>query len=272
MNLDDCNFEGEHRLFDKEEKIIQDSEASLGENGKFDSPVAGYAELLENYKNLLAQTKRLVRMSDSQQKELKQVAVELTHKAGLLAATLDTLHQEIAQRKMLESELRRHASIDALTGVYVRRAIMELGELEVKRMERSGEHLVVLMLDLDHFKSINDNYGHAAGDEALRMFVRVCQENLREVDLLGRVGGEEFVVIMPNTEINDAFAIARRILDKVSVSEVTNETYSFGMTVSIGLSAANSGFQSFDAILARADKALYAAKRTGRNRIEQYPD
>jgi diguanylate cyclase (GGDEF)-like protein len=255
-------------LFDKEESVISEGEVLLRDGKAENVPTPTYAGLLKGYKKLFVQTKRLVRLGDSQQNELKRVTVELTEKTNLLTATLDSLNQEIERRKILENELRHRASTDVLTGVYSRRSILELGELEIKRMERNDARLVVLMLDIDHFKAINDNYGHNAGDEALRVFSRVCQNNLREIDLFGRLGGEEFVAIMPGTGQDDALAVARRICNKVAETEIPHGSSTLKITVSIGLAEANRDESSFDAVLAQADKALYAAKNNGRNRIE----
>lgn len=258
-------------LFNKEIKIIQEAEAFLlGNNHHPDACVEAYRALLDNYRKFCDQTKRLVNIADLQQKDLRDTSRELAEKSSQLQSALDSLNQEVDQRKRLEEELRRLISVDALTNTHSRRSILELGELELKRFERSGAPLSLLMLDIDHFKSINDNYGHAAGDEALRVFSMACQESLRETDLLGRMGGEEFVAIMPDTDSNDALAIAKRILKNVSETRIVTEDYTINLTVSIGLANAEKSDHSIDSVLSRADIALYAAKNNGRNRVEVF--
>jgi diguanylate cyclase (GGDEF)-like protein len=258
-------------LFYKEEDVIRAGEMFLcdnfGKDGLADSDSEAYITLLKNYSHLLAQTKRLVRLADSQQETLKRLTGMLNDKTNMLTATLGSLEQEIERRKKLEKELQHLASVDLLTGTLSRRAIIEQGELEIKRMERSGIGLVVLMLDIDHFKAINDTYGHSAGDEVLRIFAGVCQHSLRETDQFGRLGGEEFVAIMPGASPAEALVVAQRICNKVGETEISYGATTLKLTVSIGLAEACGDNKSFDAVLAQADKALYTAKNNGRNRV-----
>jgi diguanylate cyclase (GGDEF)-like protein len=128
--------------------------------------------------------------------------------------------------------------------------------------------LAVLMIDVDHFKSINDQYGHAVGDSALRHLTDVLRRETREIDLLGRVGGEEFVVLLPSSSLAKAASIAERIRGRVAASALEWGERSIEMTVSIGVATQQSNDQTIDDIMARADAALYRAKASGRNRVE----
>lgn len=167
----------------------------------------------------------------------------------------------------LRAELERMATHDPLTGAANRRLFMEQFERELERARRSGRPLALLMMDIDHFKRTNDTYGHAAGDRVLQEFVRRCQAVLRPPDVLGRLGGEEFAVMLPDTSAAQAKAIAERLRRET-------DSLPFGVpghggltvTVSIGALVAQPG-EDADTLLARADAALYSAKGHGRNRV-----
>jgi len=167
------------------------------------------------------------------------------------------------------SELKRLATTDTLTGLSNRAHFMDAAEAELRRADRFNRDLAVLMLDLDFFKRINDQYGHAAGDEALRVFSRVLVKETRVVDLLGRIGGEEFTVLLPETGIQAALLMAERLRAAVEqASFVFHHSAPISFTVSIGVSLLQAG-DSLDSLLARADNALYQAKHAGRNRVER---
>jgi diguanylate cyclase (GGDEF)-like protein len=123
------------------------------------------------------------------------------------------------------------------------------------------------MLDLDHFKQINDRFGHAAGDEALRRFAATCREILRKNDVLGRMGGEEFAVILPETEVGGGSKLAERLRQRVAEIEIESGRGRFGFTVSIGIAERAPGEGTIENLLARADRALYEAKEAGRDRV-----
>lgn len=172
---------------------------------------------------------------------------------------------DVTHRKRMEAELRRVAETDDLTGIPNRRHFLEMLEREAARARRHGRPLALLALDLDHFKRINDEHGHAAGDAALRRFAAICTEALRGEDVLGRMGGEEFVAFLPETDQDGAAATAERLRRAVAEDEVTAGAASFRLTVSIGVAALAAG--EVNAALMRADRALYAAKTAGRNRV-----
>mgnify|MGYP001805908831 CR=1 FL=1 len=178
-------------------------------------------------------------------------------------------HYDITQRKLAEDELKRLAITDPLTGAFNHRHFIERGEVELGRAQRYGRPLAVLMVDLDHFKRINDTYGHAAGDEALRRFVAVAQQVLREVDVLGRLGGEEFAVLMPETDQEGGAAAAERLRTAIAGIQVpTGDGRTFRFTASIGATSAQKSDITIQNALARSDQGLYQAKAGGRNRVQ----
>ncbi len=176
------------------------------------------------------------------------------------------LRQEIARRQELEAELRALASVDELTGINNRRHFLELGDKEVSRAQRYHHPLALMMMDVDHFKRINDTYGHAAGDEVLKQLAATCAANLRGPDILGRLGGEEFVVAMPECGIEAACHAAERLRRVLAKIEVPGEQGTITFTISIGVVGREDG-EGLTSALERADKAMYAAKQGGRDRV-----
>lgn len=166
-------------------------------------------------------------------------------------------------------ELERLAITDSLTGLYNHRKFTEAGVLEATRSQRYQRPMSLLMLDLDHFKSINDAWGHPAGDRVLQALSEIMNSIVRDQDTVGRLGGEEFGVILPETELSDACIIADRI--RVAVEESKSVSADDGspvnVTVSIGIASSSPGDVSFDSLLSCADKKLYEAKENGRNRV-----
>lgn len=165
------------------------------------------------------------------------------------------------------TRLMQLAETDVLTGALNRRRSLELGGREFERARRYGEDLSALMLDLDHFKNVNDTHGHEAGDEVLTTFASRCRAELRKVDLFGRLGGEEFVVLLPHCDVEQAAAVADRIRARVGGRPFGNGYMALRVTVSVGVAAMEPGDADLAALLRRADKALYAAKEGGRDRI-----
>lgn len=175
---------------------------------------------------------------------------------------------DISERKRMEQELREMATTDYLTGLANRRHFLPRVTEEIARLERNGHRAVVMMLDLDHFKAVNDNFGHSAGDAVLRHFAHLMRDCLRKTDTPGRVGGEEFSVLLPDTAIEAALHLAERLRARVEQVPVNVHGLSIPVTVSIGLTPLCSTDMSPDDALQRADKALYQAKSSGRNRVE----
>ncbi|MFN4360558.1 MAG: diguanylate cyclase [Hylemonella sp.] len=176
---------------------------------------------------------------------------------------------DITERKRLEVELRELASTDVLTGLPNRRQFMQRLESEIERVRRgTTREACVLMLDLDHFKRVNDRHGHAVGDSLLRHFARLLGEELRTTDTAGRMGGEEFAVILPGSSLGAAQTFAQRLCDRLASQPLTVDAARVEATVSIGIAAIAGDDLTPDAVLSRADEALYRAKTEGRNRVQ----
>ncbi len=166
----------------------------------------------------------------------------------------------------VREEFELLATRDALTGALTRRALLQAGGEEFDRWRRYGQPLSLLLLDIDHFKLVNDRHGHQAGDRVLAGAVAVMREQLRVTDRLGRYGGEEFVILLPSTDAEAAHASAERV--RVALATHAPEPGIPPCTASLGVAWAQSGDVSLDALLARADEALYRAKANGRDRVE----
>ncbi|NMM14843.1 MAG: diguanylate cyclase [Rhodoferax sp.] len=175
---------------------------------------------------------------------------------------------DISARKKTELALKTLANTDFLTGVATRRHFVEIAEREFLRAVRYKSPLSLLALDLDHFKRINDNHGHAGGDSVLQSFVQTVGEFLRAADVFGRMGGEEFCVLLPQTDLEGAGALARRILGGVRLTPAPMTPQSVSFTVSLGISSLNTNASSFEELMRAADDALYRAKSLGRDRME----
>ncbi|WP_051938073.1 GGDEF domain-containing protein [Ferriphaselus sp. R-1] len=182
---------------------------------------------------------------------------------GLLPTAVD-----ITERKRLEMELHRQARLDYLTGLSNRRDFMERAQLELARTQRYGNALSVLMLDVDNFKKINDSHGHDAGDMVLKSIALTFHKVLRSVDIIGRLGGEEFAVILPETGVETALEVAERLRETISASEVAlSDGLRIHFTVSIGAASINNIASNIDTLLRESDRALYKAKLTGKNKV-----
>ncbi|WP_373186053.1 GGDEF domain-containing protein [Halopseudomonas sp.] len=163
--------------------------------------------------------------------------------------------------------LRRMATIDALTGLFNRRHMSDLAEKDIARHGRNPGELSFLLLDIDHFKQFNDRYGHDTGDRVLKRISTVLAQTLRDQDYIGRWGGEEFLVVLPGTDRDQAIRTAERIRCAVEIHAWVFEDLHISVTVSIGVTQYRAG-ENLGAAIARADMALYEGKRLGRNRVE----
>lgn len=172
--------------------------------------------------------------------------------------------RNITQRYLLENQLRELSEQDELTGVYNRRRFMNELQSRYEEHKRYRTSTSVLMLDIDHFKAINDLYGHQSGDDALIKVARTCQSVLRKNDLLARFGGEEFIFLLPQTKIDEAMTMANRISDAINLITTAS---SHSVTVSIGVAEILDSDERHEDVISRADQALYQAKHDGRNRI-----
>lgn len=176
-------------------------------------------------------------------------------------------YRDVTERERMTQELQRLAWTDALTQASNRRAFMVELANEFRRARRYAHPLTVLMIDMDHFKSVNDRYGHEGGDAALRGFAAAVQPLLRDADHFARMGGEEFSILLPETNLEEGAKIAKRLRRIVEDVRVESAQGPFGMTVSVGLAEMHDDDETGEAILSRADVALYAAKKAGRNRV-----
>ena len=200
-----------------------------------------------------------------------EVRVVEVHASSILfrgQSILFAIIHDITERRALELELRRLATTDSLTRLVNRRVFLAQVTRELERFQRYARPVALLMLDLDSFKRINDVRGHAAGDSVLQHFADVARQSLRKIDVLGRLGGEEFAALLPGTDAAGAVQLAERLRQAVADRPADIEAGSLAYTVSIGVTWFASGDSKADTILARADRALYRAKHNGRNRVE----
>ncbi|MFA6195772.1 MAG: bacteriohemerythrin [Sulfurimonas sp.] len=176
---------------------------------------------------------------------------------------------EVKNQQRENSKLEEMAFIDPLTGTLNRRKFEEVSERELKHSKRYNHSLTFLMMDIDHFKNINDSYGHAIGDEVLKHFTTICKKIARDIDIVARFGGEEFVIILRETDENGAFNFSERLRSEVYNSSVVVNNQIIKYSVSIGIASLEDD-KNTKTILQRADEALYEAKKSGRNRTVVY--
>ena len=196
-----------------------------------------------------------------------QLTVAPMHENGQIVGGA-VVFQDIAGRKAMEQELKRLATTDPLTGLANRRHFIEHLEMELARSKRSGESAAFLMVDIDHFKNINDTYGHGIGDAVLRHLAELSRRRLRRIDLFGRLGGEEFGILLPGTDGAKALQFAEDFRRHTADTPAQSSKGMIPFTISIGVAEFGPSDSASDSILARADAALYRAKESGRNRVE----
>jgi diguanylate cyclase (GGDEF)-like protein len=177
------------------------------------------------------------------------------------------LEHEMTEQQALEAQLRRMATTDALTGAMNPAQLLTLGQRELERVRTTGQELAVVMLGIDHFESINDRYGHPCGDEVLRNVVGQLSSCVRRIDLVGRLGGKEFAVILPAIPATTALRAAERLRSHVADTAIVFGDATIRLTVSIGVAMARDTDRSIEQALARADAALSTARGAGRNRV-----
>tara|TARA_B100001059_G_scaffold150234_1_gene150131 strand:- start:1596 stop:2567 length:972 start_codon:yes stop_codon:yes gene_type:complete len=177
------------------------------------------------------------------------------------------LQQEVEHRKSLEAQLRRLAERDTLTELDTRSHFIKRAEALLERALRENSAFCLLMIDVDHFKQINDTWGHTRGDEVLKQVAKTIRQSLRRVDVVGRFGGEEFIVAMPNTHHKEAVTLAQRLTANVNTIELPSPLNQVSVSITVGI-ALKSNERSLDLLIQRADEMLYKGKRNGRNRVE----
>ncbi len=194
-------------------------------------------------------------------------AIDYTENDVAYASRLADMIWDITERKRMEAELERLATTDALTGVLNRRELARRAEIELKRARRHQRPTAVIMMDIDHFKDVNDTYGHPVGDSVLVSMARLLTSEVRTFDLVGRYGGEEFILFLPETNIGMAQGIAERIRRAVADTPVMVDNQTIRFTLSLGVTSSESVGQDFESLLKEADRLLYQAKQSGRNRV-----
>lgn len=188
--------------------------------------------------------------------------------SGLLLAILYSLTWKLfVKLDEVQRRLKHIAVTDELTGLRNRRYIMEQLEKEYQRAVRSGSALSLMILDIDHFKKINDQYGHLFGDEVLKAVATEMETSLRTYDLLGRIGGEEFLIASPGSSMDDAATLAERIREKIKARKIGAKPHEISVTISAGVTSLAEQDSRMNALLIRADEALYQAKKQGRDRV-----
>ena len=200
------------------------------------------------------------RSDEQRQAQLETELEKLNERVRLMEDEGEHLRQRLREKHEL-------AMRDALTGLYNRLAYQERLEQEFARWQRYGKSLVLMVLDVDRFKNINDSYGHKAGDKALKLIANQLQNNLRECDFLARFGGEEFVALMPETRLADAVGVGDKLRQAVEQCEFHYQGRQVPITVSAGMAELREG-DTLDSLFHRADSALYSAKAAGRNRVQ----
>jgi diguanylate cyclase (GGDEF)-like protein len=171
------------------------------------------------------------------------------------------------ERARLFQEVQSLALTDPLTGLQNRRSLFELGRVEFSRMQRMERPFCCMMLDLDHFKQINDQYGHMVGDQVLQEFARRCSSSVREVDLVGRYGGEELIILLPETDRPTSMQVAERLRSTIAATPIRIFDKEISVTASIGVASQDENTTDLETLIARADQAMYIAKHKGRNRV-----
>lgn len=221
--------------------------------------------------NSLQQLLGQVQQREKALRELNQsLERRVAERTESLSRANSELERENQLRRALEAELRNQAETDTLTGLYNRRAFEKFGQRELKRTQRQGSATAIVMLDIDHFKRVNDSYGHPAGDAVIRAIAETLRGNLREVDILGRLGGEEFAAMLVDCSPERAQELAERLRAAIDTAEIATDAGILRVTSSFGIASAAAADLSgtdLNQLLSTADKALYRAKSEGRNRV-----
>ena len=225
---------------------------------------ADISELSQAKTRITRQHDKLLRINE----DLRRQKEDLAATAESLELARVALGAEIKRRADLELRLRHLAATDPLTDIANRRSLFDAAGGEMQRAQRYGDPFSIIMIDIDHFKRINDRFGHAAGDSVLIEFAGLCARTCRtDLDIAGRVGGEEFAILMPGTTLEGAFGFAERLREAISEAAFQVEGTPVPITASFGVAAYEAGDDSVADAFKRADDALYKAKAAGRNTV-----
>jgi diguanylate cyclase (GGDEF)-like protein len=197
-----------------------------------------------------------------------EVVRRATGSLALSALTFSVIAYVVDRWRDREARYLRLAETDALTGLTNRRHFLELAARELARSRRYGSPMSLVLVDLDHFKRVNDKYGHLVGDQVLTAAARALASGLREIDVIARHGGEEFAILLPETDLNGAREVAERSCRRLAEAVTLVDGAEIRITASMGVASATGGAASLDDLLGRADRAMYGAKRAGRDRVE----
>ncbi|HOJ63161.1 MAG TPA: diguanylate cyclase [Spirochaetota bacterium] len=215
-------------------------------------------------------TERLMRLNRKLRKKNREIKKALRREELLNKKILERTMEIKAAKEQIEelNKILKYASThDELTTLYNRAAIFDFLENDINRIKRIKTHISLLMFDIDFFKNINDTYGHTVGDEILRSLSLLIKNHIREIDLMGRYGGEEFLIILPDTNLQEAAIMAERILNLVRCYEFQTSKGPINLTISIGIAEYKEG-ETIDQFIERVDQKLYEAKNSGRNCIK----
>ena len=243
-----------------------EDECLLALDGQFHTIKAGRRQminfLLSAYRDSFLQNQRM-------EEARKKLGILNEQLEKLVFERTKALQEEITKRRIAQEKLRQLAITDGLTQVFNYRYFMELGRREFERVKRYHRQLSLIIVDIDHFKKTNDTYGHAAGDGALRVVAQICRKILRSVDILARIGGEEFAVLLPETGLQQAWLVAERLRSNVSRAVMRSRRGEIRLTLSLGVGTVDEETENFEGLLRSVDSALYTAKRNGRDRVEK---
>ncbi len=239
--------DNEFSLYAEEEKIISRANEfiSLEEINNLQKLQTEYKNLLDNYKKLFKQSKRLIRMSDKMEAELAITKAEL---------------------EKYSKKLKMQATTDTLTGLANRRKITELLKEEIKKLEEDNNNFNIIMIDIDFFKKVNDNYGHPMGDEVIKKVSNHMQDKVGSEGVVGRFGGEEFLTILYKNDIQKAALLADQIRNDIESKKIEFEGKQISVTVSMGIACSDETVV-YQELLNKADERLYKAKENGRNQV-----
>lgn len=244
------------RLMDIREAVIALSKGELSKDiGGKGFVVAHLKQLQANLRHLTWQTK-LISQGD------------LTQRVDFMGDFAESFNSMLESLEIARTDLENLASIDPLTQCANRRHFFKIGYHEVRRAQRHKRTLSMLALDLDHFKKVNDTFGHSIGDQVLQVTADIFRRASRPTDIVGRIGGEEFAIILPETPVSGALIVAERILSDCRNARILlDDSRVVTFTISIGVAWLQEANLDFEQLLQRADKALYAAKQAGRDQI-----
>jgi diguanylate cyclase (GGDEF)-like protein len=245
--VSNCDFEGLMRLVVGRRRVLASAEFNLYIKNRVKEVRAGI------------EASRDIRMDDGQ---VIRVHCKTLPTGGrmLVYADVTDLVQQADRLKVL-------ATIDGMTGLFNRRHFLSLAEIEWSRYQRHGRPMSLVLFDIDRFKSINDSFGHYAGDHVITQIADICQQQKRKSDIIARFGGEEFLILLPETELAAAQRVAERLRRKVEASAFSVAAKAINATISVGVAEANPSMNSIFELIKVADQALYAAKDSGRNRV-----